>query len=827
MAYKTPFEKIYQNLLFTKTGGAWAYYKIEPRNINRGNKQELMQYKEVFRRTLNRLSAFKDVHLAMIPREIDLNYRFREVETSYDEKNRLLGIYYHNRAQDVLESELGAITEPTVYLGIPIKNGLTAKEDKILHKISKQFNQTILNLFGIIDISQEQLETGAINEKEAREALASLKARPLTEKELRYFCRYNFIRGLKHDYSIQAERKKSVSDTLLDTATYPRYIVFDDGKNESVGTFLPIESTQKDLTNVDIFSVAQQFDFDVEVQMKLTRYAKQAIDRKISFTRTRFKETEKEISYRDDELTYGKEELDDLKGELSNQNAPFWGWIACLVVTGKDYEQCKERATIVKQHFENAYNVEMTQPIADQLTLFYKYLPTEKFRLVGENWCQYSLSDAISEMEFAVSKRAGNIFGDYIGRITEISSISGNSDELKQLISSSRFLVFVDFLIANEGVRGAMTDSLHFSVTGQIGKGKSFLTKLIFMNLLFKKCKILMIDPKTEVQEWFAKALRNEELCQKYPEFVQLMAQIHYVTLDANKTENKGVLDPLVFLKGTDAKDTCMTLLKQVFPIADIKIENEINRILAELLVRKEQGEKVGLRLMWDEMEASETEQFHDFGVYMRGKIEGSILELSFSDGQTEGLQLDAKATILQIQGLKLPSAETASDQLTEKDKASISLMVSLEKFCENFGIENRNEKTSIIFDEAWTLTKSRSGKELIDSLLRVGRSYNAQVGLITQSVSDVDEDSIKSNIGMSFCFDSPRERPQILDYLGLEQNEENLNSLANMIKGQCYFKDIYNSVVPLSIDCLYEEWTEAFKTTEQHENTILENAYR
>lgn len=826
--YENPMRSIHGNLLLTEQGECWAYYSISPSNIHTGNVEKLKHYKRSLELLLVRLAKFKDIHLSMLPVEMNLQERFDILEKDYDPEMLEIGHYYNQRAISVLRDELGTVTQSHFYVGVKIKNPIfTKKANGIKGAVSiiQQINRKIMNVLGLGAMTEEEQEAFEEQEANVRDLFFGVRFKPLTTEQMRYICRYNFIRGLPHDYLTEAQREnENIADTMLDTLREPRYIRIDGEFGESYCSFIPIEKTKIDIQDMDLFRTAQDFPFPVELQLKAKVYKKRDLQRKVDMTSRRFKESDNELAEKDeqdDELLTGKEDLKDLKNVISNKGTPFFNWVACYVVTGDTKDECFERAKQVKLSLEQDYGIKSTQPLADQLDLFYLYLPGADFNPIKENWVQSTLPVGITELQFGVSQRLGMGIGQYIGRIT-----NGIFEDLMDAIQSSRFAVLIHFFLANEGITGAVTDSPHSLISGQTGKGKSFLVKCILFYLMFLKGKVLMIDPKSEIKKWFDQAIADEEIQKEYPMFIKLIKKISYVTLDANVPSNKGVLDPLTFLEGTKAKDTVMAMLKQTFLIEDIKIENEITKILSELIQEREKNKKLGLRQLIQRMENHDNEDFASFGEYMRRKIEGSILELAFSDGTTQGLNLKSKVTVLQIEGLELPSQDLKLEDMTEQDKMALSVMIPLAKFCETFGMENKDEKTTIIFDEAWTITKSHGGKRLAKSLLRVGRSYNNAMMFVTQSVHDIDDDQGSGNFGMSFCFDEPQERHQILNYLGLEDNEYNLDVMEGMKKGQCYFKDIYGSVGQLSIDCPFDEWKKAFKTVEKSNSAEMEHSF-
>ncbi|EPX7433210.1 ATP-binding protein [Listeria monocytogenes] len=152
--------------------------------------------------------------------------------------------------------------------------------------------------------------------------------------------------------------------------------------------------------------------------------------------------------------------------------------------------------------------------------------------------------------------------------------------------------------------------------------------------------------------------------------------------------------------------------------------------------------------------------------------------------------------------------------------------MIPLAKFCEKFGSKDKNQETVEIFDEGWMLTSARAGKKLVKSMRRVGRSYNNALVLVTQSVGDVNTEDDNGNFGVNFAFDEPSETEDILDFLNMENSEANKELISNMIKGECLFKDIYGRTGKLAVDCLFEEWKEAFKTVTTNNSAKAEKLF-
>src|SRR5699024_8058945 len=313
----------------------------------------------------------------------------------------------------------------------------------------------------------------------------------------------------------------------------------------------------------------------------------------------------------------------------------------------------------------------------------------------------------------------------------------------------------------------------------------------------------------------------------RFPQFVELINKFHYVTLDATDSNNWGILDPICFLESAEAKDTAESIIQQIYNLDNKDdVKTEILKAISDVIEERQRGERVGLMHVVYRLQENENENIKNAGDLLFQMSQGSVLQLIFSEGQSNGLTLDNKISILQVQDLDLPKEDDDPRFYSDSEKKSLCLMIPLAKFCEKFGSRNRNENTAIIFDEAWTLTSARGGKKLVKQMRRVGRSYKNQLYLVTQSVKDLQDEDDSGNFGACFAFDEEQERNDILNFVGLEKTEGNKELIGNMIKGQCLFKDIYGRTGKLAIDCLFDEWKEAFKTVEKSHSAEAEEAF-
>ena len=461
----------------------------------------------------------------------------------------------------------------------------------------------------------------------------------------------------------------------------------------------------------------------------------------------------------------------------------------------------------------------------DQIKLFYKLLMGQS---LGNqtHWKQRTNVDAIAELLFGTITELGMDSGWYIGRqdVVGLKGSKGEKTELEELIYASNKYVFLNPLAIAEGIKGALYDAPHMAVTGKTGKGKTFLVGLIFLYSSFLEAQSLFIDPKGEKKKWFMKLVNDPYFQQNYPLFIQHLNRINYVTLDVNKNRNYGVLDPFVYLDRIEAKQVAQDMIDELSPLgSNHKLKGAVLEGIQIVLTRRDAGEQVGLLHVVEWLKKHSDEKIHEYGRFLQLSITDSILRLGFSYGENNGLDFKEKTTVLEIQGLTLPKDDISPELYSDADRKALCLMISLGRFCEMFGKRDIEKKTAVYFTEAWVFNKSNSGRAIISSMARVGRSQMNQLVLDTQFIDDLGTEDEKGNYGVVFAFDEDSERDKILNHLGLERNEENRKEMKRMIKGQCWMRDIYGRVGKLNVHSLFEEFTEALKTTEKTSNSEAE----
>ncbi|MCY8648930.1 ATP-binding protein [Bacillus haynesii] len=830
MKLKTPMKAIHKNLLLTRTGDVWAYYRIKSNSIPMQNKEKVNAYKKKWQHLFEEITSYEDFHMMMYPSEYELDKRFKDLESDIADDALDVARYYNEETVRLLEQRLGRLTKYDFIFGVKLKNSLVNISMEIKDNILSLFNtatDTVVKMLGW----EQNVSTSFFKQYEEVEdnlanIMASVLGERLSENEMVYINRYHFVRGLNHQTKEESVVRKvdSITNTIIDP-TNPSVLNLHSDQDEGFVSFVVIDEFLHNMAESDLFYEAQSLPFPVEVQMKVQTESKSITKPALNIKKQQLKEEQFEqqsTGDRSDVSTVTSATLvRHLQDEIKKEEVHLMNWLAVIVVHGKTKKECVRKATIVRRHLKGA-GITCRLPVADQINLFYKMLPGEKIDITDKNWIQKTTQDGIAECLFAINSNIGSKIGFFLGWVDRFIEHT----DLESAINSSRdFILFHPFM-ANQQIKGSKTRSPHILITGDTGNGKSYLAKLLFIYISFLRVKALYIDPKKEMRKWVRRVLNDQYIRGNFPLFVEHLEKYNYITLDHEKEKNWGALDPISFLPPMKAKELVQVIFEQVY---NFKGKDDVNtaflRATSEVIERKQRGEQVGSLNIIREMQKHEELAVKKAGDYLNEVVEDSILKLCIHDGSNPALSLSKRLTILEVENLDLPGHSEQYENYTISQLKSSSVMFALGKFCELFGM-NRDEQTTAFMDEAWIFETSKQGKKVNRQMRRIGRSYNNSLCFISQSTKDALSEEDSGNFGVAFAFDEPNEREEVLKWMNMEVTKENKKMLESMFQGQCLFKDYYGRTSKISIECLFEEWEGALKTVEKKAVAFAEENY-
>ncbi|MCY9233186.1 VirB4-like ATPase ConE [Bacillus spizizenii] len=830
MRLKTPMKAIHKNLLLTRTGDVWAYYRIKSNSIPMQNREKVESYKKKWQHLFEEITSYEDFHLMMYPSEYELKKRFKDLETDIAADAMDVARYYNEETVRLLEQRLGRLTKYDFILGVKLKSSLVNISVELKDNILSLFNtatDTVVKMLGWEqNVSTSFFEKYEEVEETLANIMASVRGERLSESEMTYINRYHFVRGLNHQTNEESEIKdvRSITNTIIDP-TDPSVLHLHSDQDEGYTAFVVIDDFLHNMSESDLFYETQSLPFPVEVQMKIQTESKSITKPALNLKKQQLKEEQKEqqsTGDRSDVSTVTSATMvRHLQDEIKKEEVHLMNWLSVIVVHGKTKKECVGKATIVKRHLKGA-GITCRLPVADQLNLFYKMLPGEKIDITDKNWIQKTTQDGVAEGLFAVNSDIGSKIGFFLGWVDRFQE---HTDLESAIMSSRDFVLFHPFL-ANQQLKGSKTRSPHCLITGDTGNGKSYLAKLIFNYISMLNIKSLYIDPKKEMRKWIQRVLNDEYIRENFPLYIAHLEKYNYITLDHENTHNWGALDPISFLPPMKAKELVQVIFEQVY---DFKGKDDVNtaflRATSEVIEAKQKDEQVGSLDIIRRMQKHPEEAVQKAGDYLNEVVSDSILKLCIHDGSNPALSLEKRITILEVENMDLPDHAERLENYTISQLKSSAVMFALGKFCELFGM-NPDEQTVEFIDEAWIFTMSQQGKKVERQMRRIGRSYNNAEYFISQSTKDALKEEDSGNFGVAFAFDEPNEREEVLKWMNMEVTKENKKMMESMFQGQCLFKDYYGRTSKISIECLFEEWQGALKTVEKKAVAYAEEKY-
>lgn len=828
--FEYPVQKMQGNLVLTKENEAIAYFSVPSISVAITDDEKKKKTKRDVAKVLKRLFPQKWFEIALVPKDYRLFEKMKDVESTLATESRPLGVQVLNKTVSGLTKEMEIPYQYEWVIGVPLnKNDSSLDLKKALADGFYHVSETVMEKFGYeVAVKEDWYEDWRAEEAEVYQTLSSIRAKRLSEEELYYHQRYQFLWYMPHTQEeVVANRGiENVTDTQITSKLGHLRLSTEYG--QSYVDVLPIGKIPTLMNFQHIGEIVQNFNFQVGLRIKAEFTdvnGSMGVRAKMERSRTRtsniIKEAHNTGSTQQDRIIEGKIALDDLSKKIGNKE-PYVEYGMYLIVAAKTKGQLKQRRKTVLSAFQNI-QIHVSRATFDTPYLFQSVLFGNKLEKTTRKWIHSSTARGLSEQILFTTTFGGTNSGFYLGRV---DNVYNKWDSLSEAIQASRNIVLFNPTIANkEGIAGKVTKNPHIIMTGATGSGKSVAAQDIFFQMSLTNVKLLYVDPKKELKSHYLALCNDPIFRNKNPELVKHIESFNFVTLDVRDKKNYGVLDPIVILEPTDAIETAKSMIDYLGNGEwEMTQKTAISKAVKKIVNLRSQGEKVGFKHVIEELRKNDEKEIREAGEYLFEMIDGTILDLAFSDGSTKGLNYDDRVTILEVADLTLPKEK--STKISEHERNSIVLMFALGNFCKRFGEKNRHEETMEFFDESWILTASLEGQKVIKSMRRVGRSQNNTLVLITQSVNDAKSDDDTTGFGTILAFYEESEREQILEHVGLKVNDRNLKWIDNMSSGQCLLKDVFGNVNRISIHIFLESWLELFSPMKDTVASSIENKY-
>ena len=800
------------NLMLRSNLDVYAMYEIPETIVNTVDITLKNEFKELVSDTLSDLEIFGGFEVSTIPFSTEATHNYKFLEQDLAEDTKIFGLYLMKRQAEELKKQIGETSQDRFFLTIPLRNNHVSLDfkDGLKTAITDFSNRVMATIGSDVTFDEDWYERFEELNHEIYQTLLPLNGYMPTQDQTIFVNNNHYLRGMSVDRELEIIQIENNIDNFGSAGvSFENYgiLTLSDGAQTTYLAILPIAIPPSNLSYNHFIERRRLLGFDTEVQTKAI-FAKKngfnSMQQRANRAKQKHKKTNEDIAMRNgivrDEIGQAEALSEDLV-KKSNRGETIISYLQSLFVYDDDYDRLQEKIKIVMRNFKKA-NIELARAKDDQIYLFYKHRLTEPLFENERRYLQTTTMAGFAESLFFTGQKVGSDVGLYMGRVD--SRYDRWSGGYKEALQNSRNLVYYNLLQANKlDVEGKISFDGLVKVTGQMGMGKSFFVKQTFVMNSILKTKLLYFDPKAEVRKQFMKVLHEYESQGIYPEICDYIKQINFVTIDARNSENHGVLDPLVFLTGQEAKNLIISMIGEFYDLKqNEQFEKELLQMIEKYLVLRENGEKVGTKNIMEALTKSETDRVRITAELLLEKMSNSTLSLCFSNGQNKAISMSKRISIIEVTGLELPTSETS---ITENQRQSLVALYALGQFCYKFGSESKKESITFI-DEAWFFNITDVGKEIIMKIRRTGRSFNNFLVFVSQSHKDSNSELDDTGFGTLFSFNSPTETDLILDTHGIVKSEETRKWVSSMSMGQCLFTDPFGRTERITIDGIVSE---------------------
>jgi hypothetical protein len=557
---------------------------------------------------------------------------------------------------------------------------------------------------------------------------------------------------------LEANFRNGGSPADEDRPWHRRYLRVETSSGVSYQTFAMVADAPAEFTFPGGLSewlmVADQLPFPVDWACRIRAVPNQAAAR--SATRHQ-RELAGQVSHYEAEpagpppsLAAAMDAVDDERAHLAaNPNEPELQVGMIYAVSADSLAELEQRAGWLQTIYRGS-EYHLPQPTGGQLDLFEAMLPGASTPRVCQDYRQYLLPrDLAAGMPFA-----GVALGDTGGMLLGASRDAGCTRP-----------VLVD---PAAGPRNDRDGSV--AAFGALGSGKSYLAKRLAATVLLRGGQMLLID-RTQAGE--------------YVRFAATMADCGVTTQVVTiGTDGDGLLlDPLRVFTGPAATQAATGYLGMVCGTDPTSLE-AATLARAVKHVQDAGGRLADVLAALDTLASRGDEYRHarELALRLAGIAENRFGAPAWATDGTS-VAADAACTVIHLPNLAIPNREVLlsehlSRRLLAEQVCSLGLLYLVTALARHVAYDQPGRFAALCLDEAWALTYTLPGQQLLLDVLRDGRKHNAAGWVFSQHPRDLPpelSDLISTRFVFGLSGDAARDG---LTWLGVEPAQHNVDLL-------------------------------------------------
>lgn len=447
-----------------------------------------------------------------------------------------------------------------------------------------------------------------------------------------------------------------------------------------------------------------------------------------------------------------------------------------IAVGAHDAEQLEERVEMCRRAYGE---IRLHRPLGDQLQLFMQHLPAQRTRVSGYD--DTLTTEQVAAMMPAATHVAGSEKGFYLGY-----TLSGSRQPVR-------------FNLREGSDRDRNTTILS---VGALGSGKTTLDQKLKYEGFLLGARVVDCDPKGDHRFHLLEEVAPHAEC---------------VTLRPDPSL-RGVLDPLRVAPEHLRQDAAVAFLRDLLPVrAEPTWETAVVTAVDRVVRRSRQPTcQEVVRALCDGDE-TDVQVGRTLEVYARS----GLTQLGFANSDVKLPAVGHRqVTYLPIRDLPGPESGMPRSEYSQAERVGEQIVRLIAMLAMHLMSSERERLKLFSFDEGWRLLGDPTGRALLASLQRMGRSELAVPIISTQLVTDAligERESLENLIGATFVFGmrSDMEAARALTLLGLDPEDRRMRQgLLELDAGRCLFRDHHGRVEAIQVDVVLPGLLRAFSTT-------------
>jgi hypothetical protein len=448
-------------------------------------------------------------------------------------------------------------------------------------------------------------------------------------------------------------------------------------------------------------------------------------------------------------LAAAMDAVDDERAQLAAAPAdPELQVTMIYAVASNSLADLEQRVGLLQATYRSA-EWDMPTPTGGQRELFEAMLPGAETTRVCRDYRQYMLPSGLAAgMPFA-----GAAVGDAYG----------------MLLGASRDAGCARPILIDPAAGPAQDRDGSIAVFGTLGTGKSYLIKRLAATTLLRGGQMVFID-RTHAGE--------------YVRFADAMTDAGLTTQVATVTADHGpLLDPLTTFGDIDmAVQTAVGYLSMLCGVPPTSLEAACLSRSARAIA--ERGGRI--TEIVDQLKADHTGSGDQDVQRLALRIEalaGNRFAAPVFRPDGDPTDTTADCVVLHLPDLAIPGRETMlnehlSRQLLPEQVSSLGLLYVIAAIARAVAYQRRDRFGALCLDEAWALTATLPGQQLLGDAIRDGRKHNAAVWIASQHPDDLPK-AQRDLVSTRFLFGLTGDAASIgLEWLGVDPTEEHMEIL-------------------------------------------------